>query len=314
MKEILDEKKSHMESDLQAAGHRAAVLRASAGFSKSALITELLSGITGYRLTKKYAEKYDEAAHKELTDNLYELMKYLFRKENLLVSYTAASRDYGDVEEMMSRLADSLHVEAVTREAPSFNPLKKKEAFRTSGQVQYVAIAGHYRKNGLEYTGAMRVLQVILGYNYLRNQIRVKGGAYGVMGGCIHNGDSYLATYRDPHLKRSLDIFHEVSTYLRNFDADEREMTQYVIGAVGDVDVPRSPGSKGAYGMTCYMCEADMKSIQKHRDEMLDVTVEDIRKLADHVDAFIQDESICVVGTPEKIAQHSDIFDSIEQL
>jgi Zn-dependent M16 (insulinase) family peptidase len=63
-----------------------------------------------------------------------------------------------------------------------------------------------------------------------------------------------------------------------------------------------------------YMCHVDIDKLQEHRDQILDVTVEDIRKLADYVDAFEEDNSICVVGTSEKINQHRDLFDKVEEL
>ena len=62
------------------------------------------------------------------------------------------------------------------------------------------------------------------------------------------------------------------------------------------------------------MCHADLDKMQLYRDQMLDVTVEDIRKLADYVDAFEADDSVCVVGTSEKIEQHKDLFDKVEEL
>jgi Zn-dependent M16 (insulinase) family peptidase len=314
MKEILDEKMSHMDADLQTAGHRAAALHAAAGFSKAGNVSENLSGITGYRLVQKYAKHYDEAAHKELVEKLSELMKTLFRKENLLVSFTTDKKNYGQIEAKVAEFADNLYTQDCQKGRLEFVPVKSNDAFKTPGQVQYTALAGNFRKNGLEYTGALRVLQVMMGYDFLWNNIRVKGGAYGVMGGASPNGDSYFVTYRDPHLKRSLDVFRQVSDFVRNYEADERTLTGFVIGAIGELDTPKTPSAKGSYGLMAYMCHADIDKLQEHRDQILDVTVEDIRKLADYVDAFEEDNSICVVGTSEKINQHRDLFDKVEEL
>jgi len=314
LKEILDEKKSHMEVDLQSSGHRSAALRAVSKFSKSSLISEVTSGISGYRLVEKYADDYTDEAHKELVTKLTELMHSLFRKENMLVSFTTSKDDYGSIEDEVTNFANNLYTDDARIEKLVLENDIKKEAFKTPGQVQYVALAGNYRKNNLEYTGASKVLQVILGYDYLWNNIRVQGGAYGVMSAMAQNGDSYFVTYRDPHLKRSLDVFGKVADYIRNFEADERLLTQFVIGAIGNIDTPKTPSTKGTYGMAAYMCKADMKDVQRHRDQILDVTNEDIRKLADYIDAFTKDDSVCVVGTSDKIDEYKDIFDNIEQL
>lgn len=54
---------------------------------------------------------------------------------------------------------------------------QKNEAFQTSGQVQYVALCGNFEREGYDYTGALRILRVMLSYDYLWINIRVKGGA-----------------------------------------------------------------------------------------------------------------------------------------
>ncbi len=319
IKEILDEKRSHMEVDLTTAGNRAAALRAMADISSSAAISETVSGITGYRLVEKFSDAYadldkKDEMHKTLVSNLHALMKVIFRKENLLVSFTGTKKEYGDIENIISDFANGLYTEEV--KLGHFNPSvgRRSEAFRTPGQVQYVALAGNFRKEGKEYTGALRVLQSILGYGYLWDNIRVKGGAYGVSSGYGKNGDSYFVTYRDPHLAKSLEVFDKVAEYVKNYDASEREMTQNVIGAIAELDTPKTPSAKGSYGLSAYMCHADYNLIQKHRDQVLDVTVEDIRKLADYITTFTKDRCICVVGSSEKIQNHVEIFDSIEQL
>lgn len=69
---------------------------------------------------------------------------------------------------------------------------KLNEGFQTSAKIQYVTRAGNYREAGYDYTGALRILKVIMSYEYLWVNVRVKGGAYGCMSGFGRNGNSYL--------------------------------------------------------------------------------------------------------------------------
>ena len=154
----------------------------------------------------------------------------------------------------------------------------------------------------------------MLGYDYLWKNIRVLGGAYGCMSGFSKNGDSYFVTYRDPHLKRSIDVFEKASDYLKNFEADERTITQFVIGAVSDLDTPKTPSTKGAYGLTAYLCHAKYEQIQKDRDELIATDQNKIRKLAEYVEAFMEDDSLCVVGDATKLDKNRDLFGKVEQL
>ena len=90
-----------------------------------------------------------------------------------------------------------------------------KEGIKIPSAVQYVARAGHIGY----YTGAYRILKVILSYDYLWIQVRVKGGAYGCMSGFGRYGDSYLVSYRDPNLQKTNDVFEHTPEYVENFDA-----------------------------------------------------------------------------------------------
>ena len=51
----------------------------------------------------------------------------------------------------------------------------KNEGFKTASKVQYVARVGNFIDNGADYTGALQILKVILSYDYLWQNIRVKG-------------------------------------------------------------------------------------------------------------------------------------------
>ena len=303
-----------MQSALTSAGHQTAAVRALSYVSQTARISDMMSGIDAYRLVEKLCDDYSEKAHHALAEKLIRLAKILFRGDNLMLDYTTPEDDYAGIELQTQTFVKALYQTDEQKGGFVSEPGKKNEAFQTAGQVQYVCRAGNFREKGLPYTGALRVLKVMMGYDYLWTNIRVKGGAYGCMSGYSRNGDAYFVTYRDPHLKRSIEVFEKTSAYLRSYDADERTITQFIIGAIGDLDTPKTPSAKGTYALSAYLCGLSMEDIQKDRNELLSVSVETIRRMADYVDAFLRDDCICVVGSSEKIKQDSRLFDSIDQL
>ena len=118
------------------------------------------------------------------------------------------------------------------KKTPENNPAALEdfnEAFKTAGQVQYVAAAGNFKKAGLVYTGALNILRQIMSYDYLWQNIRVKAGAYGCAAAFKRNGDGLFTLFRDPNLGRTLDVFKKVPSYLKKFEADEAKMTKYII-------------------------------------------------------------------------------------
>ena len=313
--EILDEQYARMQSDLASAGHQTAAIRAMSYVSPAAMVSDQVSGIGYFRhLEKMISMIGTKEGAKEITDTLTKLTKEIFRAENLLVDVTGTKAEYEGVPEECKKFVQCLFTDDYEKKELVFKPVKKNEAFKTAGQVQYVCRAGNFASKGFAYNGALRVLKVMMGYDYLWKNIRVLGGAYGCMSSYAKNGDAAFVTYRDPNLDNSIKVFENASEYLRNFDEDDRVILQYIIGAISDLDTPKTPSGKGTYGLTAYMCNAKMENIQRNRDQLLGTTKDTIRKLADYVDAFMSDECLCVIGAADKIEKSKKLFDNIEQL
>ncbi len=315
LKEIFGEQYARLQSDLSSAGHQSAALRAMSYVSPAAMVSDNVSGIGYFRHLEKIIKSLEtEEGAKELVEKLKLLCSIIFRPENLLVDITGTEKEYQGIDDESVKFASFLNSGEVNKGNLKLAPIKKNEGFKTAGQVQYVCRAGNFSSDGLKYNGALRVLKVMMGYDYLWKNIRVLGGAYGCMSSFAKNGDSAFVTYRDPNLTNSIDVFEKAADYLRNFDSDDRTILQYIIGAISDLDTPKTPSAKGSYGLTAYLCNAKMDNIQKNRDELLGTTRETIRGLAEYVDAFMKDECLCVIGASDKIEENREIFDVVEQL
>ena len=311
--ELIAELKSRMQSDMTSSGHQVAMGRAASYFSKAAAISNQMNGIPLYRLVCDIEKNYEEKKG-ELKEKLQNICKFLFRPENLMFDFTGSESAYDSFATIVSTLAAELYTCELSSEGFEVVPEKKNEAFMTAGQVQYVAKAGNFIQKGLPYTGALRMLKMIMGYDYLWNQVRVKGGAYGCMSGFSKNGDSFFVSYRDPNLTKTLEVYENAVEYLRNFSGDDRTMTQYLIGAISDLDTPLTPQSKGLRSLSAYMTKQTEEDFQRERDELLEANEETIRGLSKYVESFLQDDCICVVGAAAKVKECKELFGSVENL
>ena len=272
-----------------------------------------MAGIGYYQFIEKLEKDFDQ--QKDLiVQELRKLMKMILRPENFMISYTGERESLEEVKKLAAHIRQGLNTEPVEKSEKKLICTRKNEGFKTSGQVQFVAQTGNFKKKGLEYTGALDILKVILSYDYLWMNLRVKGGAYGCMSGFKRNGESYLVSYRDPHLKRTLEVYQGVVDYIRNFQADERDMTKYIIGTISGKDVPKTPQMKGSVSKTAYFCGVTEEMLQKERNQILNASVEDIRALADIVKAVLDAEQICVVGSESKVEGASDILMEVKSL
>lgn len=314
MEEIVSELKSRLQSRLVSAGHIAAMERAFSYYSEEAYFEQGVRGIDFFEFLKDLSNNF-ETKKATMVEAMQQLMKQIFRPENLIVSITCPQDGRDIVVQQLNEFVSCLHQEPVTQEASEVVLTRKNEGFKISGQIQYVASVANIFDQGYSYTGALRVLKTILGYDYLWNNVRVKGGAYGCM--CNFSGidgNAYFVSYRDPNLKATKKVYEQAAQYVRTFDADEREMTKYIIGTMSTVDAPLTPAAKGARSLGAYMTGTTFEDIQKDRDEVLGVTVEQIRDLADLIDCVGTSEYFCVIGNENKIEQDKDLFLTTKQL
>lgn len=313
LKEIVAQLKSRLQMSILSAGNAVALNRAISYYSRQSCFKELFSGISFYQLVDRI-EKNFEQEKAGLIEKLKKLMVYIFRPENMLVSYTSEDEGLGVLKEELPGFAGLLYREPVAPAAYEPEPERLNEAFPTGSKVQYVARAGNYMRAGYSYTGALKLLRVILSYDYLWNNLRVQGGAYGCSGGFNRAGDVYFASYRDPHLKRTNRVYEEVVAYIRSFDASERDMKKYIIGTVSDLDTPMPPSAKGERALSAWMMNISDEMLQRERDEVLGCTVERIRALAPLVEAALKENNLCVIGSETKIEEDKSLFDHIVQL
>ena len=313
LKEIINEQRSRLESVFMETGHVVSSSRAFSYFTEYAMLDDMINGIGYLRFIQDISDNFDEKCS-DIVNKLNELSKYIFRKENLILDYTGTDEGLDLYKEHLNCLFDNLYTESVNAEKIKLNVEKKNEGFKTAGQVQYVCLAGNFKSKDLEYTGALRVLKVILGYDYLWNNIRVLGGAYGVMNGFSTNGNAYFVSYRDPNLENTIKVFKDAYEYIENLELDDRTILQYIIGTLSDVDIPFTPSTKGAYSLKCYLMNITDDDVQKERDQILGVTKEVINGLGQYIKACMDYDCLCVVGNADKLNEAKDLFDNIHDL
>ena len=311
--EILAETRSRLQMTFMTSGHSMAALRAMSYFSESSCFSDMTGGVAFYEFMEK-AEKELQGNWEQIAENLEELLKYLFRKENLIISYTAEEKSLDTMKEQAQKLISKLYHVPVDKENWKLAAKRKNEGLKTSSQIQYVARAGSFGRAGLPYTGALSVLRTIMSYDYLWNNVRVKGGAYGCMNNYTRNGSAYMMSYRDPNLEKTNQIFEESVGYTENFQVSERDMTKYIIGTVSNLDTPLNPNAKGSRSMGAWLMGLDYDTVQKERDQVLSCECEDIRALAPYLKAMLSQNNLCVIGNEKRLEEQKELFETVRNL
>ncbi len=317
-KEIVQELRVGMEQSMIAAGHGFAQRRAASYFSPLAAFRESAGGIDYYRYLVELEKNFDEKIEsegKEITwgrlelQQLGALAKRLVHQDNAFLVVTLPKEEFEEAKPIFTAFQTKL---PGTGLMSHFNVIlsyeQKNEAVVIPSRVQYVVKSGDYRKAGFEYSGKMLVLQNILRTGYLWNNVRVQGGAYGGGVAIDRSGVLSLWSYRDPHLKRTVDIYEGVADYLEKLDMSEEELTKAIIATIGSLDKPMTPADKGGRIAARKLSGLTQEDVQRERDEVLSTTVEDLRKFAPMFRECMKQNNICVFGNEQKLDADKELF------
>lgn len=314
LKAILGEMKSMMQAQMMNAGHSLAVMRAMSNISEMHKVDDLTSGISFFRFVSDLNLHYEEKKD-ELKQNLKHLTNWILKQNRVFYDYTGTKEGLEEFKKYLRPFHESLSTEENWNQPFHLELAHQKEAFCTSAGIQYVCRAGHlgFTKENA-YTGALRVMRVMMGYHYLWINVRVKGGAYGCMSNFARSGTGYFVSYRDPNLEKTIEVYEGAPAFLANYEADEDTMTKYIIGAIAECDTPLNPSAQGARGLLAYLSGMTFEKEQQARCEILNCTCEDIRKLAPFVEAMLHEKELVVVGNEEKVKENNALFDVVVPL
>ena len=310
IREIIRELISRIEMILMQSGHQVALGRVASYFSPAASYMEKMSGYEYYRFLKDLETNFDDKIE-NLKEKFNKIQKQVFNKSNLQIFVTGEDKEIDELKEHMSTLVNVLSTDEVKYNEYSFNEQARNEGMMTSSNVQYVAKGYNFKSLGYDYSGSMLVLKTILGYDYLWNRVRVKGGAYGAMTTIARTGNMAFVSYRDPNLDQTLKAYDEANEFISEFDVNDREMTKYIIGTISNLQEPLTPAAKGEKALGMYMRNITKEDRQREREEVLSTNVDEIKKYNKLIKDVMKKEYICVVGNEKKIKENTNLFKNL---
>ncbi|MBP5185043.1 MAG: hypothetical protein J6113_08050, partial [Lachnospiraceae bacterium] len=314
--DMLNMVRSGLEYRLEGAGHVTGRLRSSATIKQKNYFDLKSGGIDFYKYVDALLNDFDNR-YPELCRQFEELCSQIFTKGNLIVSVTAQDKAYSEFEKGFAELINGLPAEGRFGKAEKMEEFvlpKGNEAFYTAGQVTYTSLVGEC-KDDLVKTGYAKVLTTILNNDLLYPEIRVKGGAYGAFGSFFASDELIsMSTYRDSKVKESVEVFKKAADFVRDFEANEEQMTKYIIGTMSSDDFPLNPRQRGERSFDWMMRKLPTERAQRWRDELLSTTAEDIRKFAPVLEKVVANGTLTSVGNESILRENAALFDRISPL
>ncbi len=302
IRDVLEQRRIGAEQSFANAGHSAAMARATSYYLPAGVVRQQVGGVDFYRFVKQLLAEFDERKE-ALSKKLAELAGRIFRPENLTFSFAGSDDALDAFVEAASfdgaadaaRNADSL---ANRLQIPT--PTAKNEAFIVPSDVCYASLAADRRAFGSgAYSGAWQIAARALSYDFLWNEVRVKGGAYGAGFQAARSGTLRFYSFRDPHLDETLQRFGDSAAWLAEFDPTADEMDGYIVSTVASFDAPLKTRALVRRLDGDYFTGRTPADRARTRREMIEATPEKLHELAADVTRAVSQQMICAFGNKE---------------
>lgn len=315
VRDVLTQIRIGLEQGFINNGHSAALGRAMSYSSPSAVVREQLSGVDFYLFLRDLLDHFDERVD-GLRTKLAELADRIFVADGCMASFTGSDEDFDAYWDAAGNLGlgagDGADVGRDALVVPT--PRDRHEAFVIPSDICFAARACDPRRLGIDVTGAWAVAANALSYDYLWNEIRVKGGAYGCGFRAAGERQAAFYTYRDPAIDPSIERVAHAGEWLGSFEPDEAAFEGFIVSCVSGMDAPVKPYALTKRRNTTYLAGLDPHAREERRAQMLAATPGELRSLGADVTRIAAESPTCVFGGRDVIAKSNAGFNVVDLL
>ena len=313
VRDVLTQIRIGLEQGFINNGHSAALGRAMSYSSPSAVVREQLSGVDFYLFLRDLLDHFDERLD-GLHAKLAKLAERIFVADGCMASFTGSDEDFDAYWDAAGDLGLSASDGAGRDALVVPAPCDRHEAFVIPSDICFAARACDPRRLGIDVTGAWAVAANALSYDYLWNEIRVKGGAYGCGFRAAGERQAAFYTYRDPAIDPSIERVERAGAWLGSFEPDEAAFGGFIVSCVSGMDAPVKPYALTKRRNTTYLAGLDPHAREERRAQMLTATPAELRSLGADVTRIAAESPTCVFGGRDVIAESNAGFTVIDLL
>ena len=298
IRNILNQQKIVLEQVFMSSGHSCTISRMRSYFLKSGLVGQKTSGIDYYLYICDLLENFD-MRFDALRDTLTHIQHEIFAADNCEFSFTGDKDDMEFFWDKAGKLGLSNRVNPGEKLLEIPEPCIRQEGFIIPGNVCYTGHVQCSKEKDLNLSGAWTIASRALSFDYLWNEVRVKGGAYGC--GFKETSTKLFCSwsYRDPNIDASLKRYAKEASWLRDWKPTELELIGYIVSSVAAMDAPKPCRIVAHLQDGLRLSNTPETRHQEVRNQLLEVTEDQIHSLADKLTQSADTDAVCVFGTRE---------------
>ncbi|GME51729.1 Peptidase M16 [Neofusicoccum parvum] len=282
IRQLLQASASGAVNSVAESGHAYARKYAEAGLTPAARLREQTSGLTQVKLTTSLASRSASDPFDDVISKLKTLQSVaISNSKNLRVALTCGAESSSSNEQALAKFLST--IPANQTEMPTISrlttfPRSAKSFFPLPYQVYYSGLSIPTVPYASASGAPLQILAQLLTHKHLHHEIREKGGAYG--GGAYANGLGGIFgfySYRDPNPQNTIKIINESGVWARDREWTDRDIEEAKLSVFQSLDAPESVSQEG---MNRFLSGVDHQMQQTRREQLLDVTANDVKHAA----------------------------------
>jgi len=297
-----------MESMIIHNGHKFAISLASRNFSQAFALSEIWSGIHQLQTIKDITNDLKDDKLKSISEDLALIGKNLLTNNNLKTVLIGENQALSDA----SPHVVSLQNELVKGVSDGFSPPKimvkdkiSREGWSTSSAISFVAQA--FMTVNMEHKDApaLSVISKMLRSLYIHREIREKGGAYG--GYAIYNLNNGLfcfASYRDPHIVSTLNVYESARSFIRSGKYNDEDVKEAILQVCSEIDKPDPPGPAAKKAFFRKLISLTDESRKHFKRKLIELNHKEVVKVAEkYFDENREGRAVAVISGEDKLKE-----------
>ncbi|KAI2608970.1 Metalloenzyme, LuxS/M16 peptidase-like protein [Hypoxylon fragiforme] len=284
IRQLLEAAADGVVNDIASSGHSYAKRYAESGITQEGYLSEQVGGLSQVKLITSLAKRPESNQFEDVIEKLKLIQKTALAGLNIRTSLTCGSDSYQANADSLFDFLASKPSEPInfplSKQLQSKQPLTQdiKTFFPLPYQVYYGCLALPAASYTHLHSAPLQILAQLLTHKHLHHEIREKGGAYG--GGAYMRGlDGIFGfySYRDPNPQNTLSIMRNAGRWAADKEWSEQDLEEAKISVFQGVDAPKAVSSEG---MLQFMAGITPEMQQKRRERLLDVTKDQVQKVA----------------------------------
>ena len=308
LKERLLEIKNGLSMGISNSGHRYAARRAMSYINEENYDLEVVTGIAYLDFITDLCNNFDNKKE-EIVSNLNNILK-LLGKNNFILGFTGNENMLNESRNIFDDFYNSL-IDNVKYEKVEFKENILNEGLEAAYDVSFNAMVGKYK---IPYNSGMLVLLNSIYNDFLWTEVRVKGGAYGVMPQIRRDGYVVLVSYRDPHIKNTYDSYLKIANYIDTFNPTDDELLKYKIGTLGNMTLVLHNKDKAEMARSFYFKNVTDEIRNEEIDNIINVKASDFKNYKKVFLEALDKKVITTIGNRNRIEEEANLFDNVRNL